>query len=125
MFPNGTWEMPAALAGASFLWDVRPLPRAPRTGQSVTVSAVQPVSAARLTQIPDQSRQFLSFLLSHDAQAMLANGKVKLPARKDVARDQTSGYASPPPAHAIDASAAMDHAADLHFVPNWQEFRAA
>ena len=125
MFPNGTWEMPAVLSGAGFPWDIRPLPRAPRTGQNVTISSVQPVSAARLTQIPDQSWQFLGFLLSREAQAMLATGKVKLPARKDVAGDQSSGYASPPPSHALAASAAMDHATDLHFVPNWQEFRAA
>src|SRR5205807_9209388 len=32
LLPTGTWEIPAALAQATFRWDVLPLPRAPRTG---------------------------------------------------------------------------------------------
>jgi len=125
MFPTGTWEMPLALAQAPFQWDVQRLPRAPRTGESVTLSGVQPASIASATRLPDQSWQFLRFLLERDAQTLLAAGKVKLPSRKDVAVDQTSGYAVPPPAHAVVAAQAMEHARDLHFVPRWQAFRTA
>lgn len=125
MFPTGTWEMPSMLAQAHFSWDVCQLPRAPRTGQSETLAAVQPVSAARASHLPDQAWQLLRFLIERDAQTVLAKGKVKLPALKSVATDATAGYATPPPAHVAVAAQVMDHAHDLHFVPHWQAFRTA
>lgn len=125
LLPNGTWEMPAALAQASFRWDVRRLPRAPRTGQSVTISGVQPASASAATRLPDVSWELLRFLLAAEVQTMLAAKKIKLPSRKDVASSRSTGYASPPPTNALAAVQAMDDARYLRFVPGWQAFRNA
>lgn len=125
IFPNGTWEMPAALTSAAFQWDVRRLPRAPRTGQSISLTSVQPGSIARATVHPADAWDFLAFLLSTEAQRMLANGKVKLPALKSVASDAQTGYAAPPPAHAAAPVDALLGAHSLDFVPGWQDWRAA
>lgn len=125
LFPNGTWEMPSVLSQANIEWDVRRLPRSPRTGKSVAVSSVQPVSARRTTARPDLAWQLLRFLIEREAQTLLAAGKVRMPSLKAVARDQASGYATAPPAHADAPAKSMDTARDLRFVPGWQGFRSA
>jgi len=125
MIVNGTWEMPNALTGAHFQWDVQQIPRAPRTGQSVATTSVQPISTARASVYPDQGWSFLKFALGTAAQTLLAKDKIKLPVRKDVVNTAGVGYVIVPPAHAGVAFDAMEHGHDLHFVPRWQEFRTA
>jgi len=122
---NGAWEMPLALKQAGFRWDVAPLPRAPRTTQRTSVASVQPISAARVGRNVAEAWQFLRFLIDPEAQRAWTRGKVRLPALMDVARDQSSGYVSPPPAHANVVPLGMNGAEDLHFVANWAAWRAA
>jgi multiple sugar transport system substrate-binding protein len=125
MLPLGTWEMPSALAQAQFGWDVLPLPRAPKTGQSISLSSGQPGCLARASSHPDEAWQLLSYFLSAEAQRVWVNGKVRLPSRKEVAADVTTGYAAPPPTRAAVAVQALATATDLSFVRNWQPARAA
>ncbi len=125
LFPSGTWEMPGVVGQATFEWDVRRLPSAPRTGQSAALSSVQPVSGSRASPNPDLSWQFLRFLIEREAQTLLAAGKVRMPSLKAVAGDQVSGYATAPPTHADAPAKSMDTARDLRFVPGWQAFRSA
>ena len=125
MLVNGTWEMPNALSGAPFSWGVQRLPRAPRTGQSVAVTSVQPLSAARVGNHPEQTWNFLRFMLGTAAQTLLAKDKLRLPARKDVASDAHAGYAVSPPAQVDSVVAAMDTGRPLRFVPRWRAFRTA
>lgn len=125
MLPTGTWEMTNALQEAHFAWDILKLPRAPQANTATTVSNVQPVSASAASQHPDQAWQFLEFLISPDAQTMLAHNKIKLPALKAIAESSTSGYATTPPQSASIVAQSMDHAVDLAFLPHWQSWRAA
>jgi multiple sugar transport system substrate-binding protein len=125
LFPTGTWEIPGALANAKFRWDVLPLPRAPGTNRSISLASSQPGCLARTSAHPDEAWQLLRAFLTADAQSQWANGKIRLPALKTTAADQTSGYAAPPPANAATAVKAMTGAADLGFVRNWNAWRAA
>ena len=125
MLVNGTWEMPNALTGAHFQWDVQRLPRAPRTGQSVAVTSIQPLSASRLGTHPEEAWTFLKFMLGGASQTLLAKDKLRLPARKDVASDSHTGYAVAPPSQVGAVVGAMTAGRSLRFVPRWQEFRTA
>jgi multiple sugar transport system substrate-binding protein len=125
MLPLGTWEVPSALAQARISWDVLPLPRAPKTGHSISLSSGQPGCIARATSHPAEAWQLLRYFLSAEAQRVWVNGKVRLPSRKEVAADVTNGYAAPPPARAAVAVQALATAVDLSFVRNWQPCRAA
>jgi multiple sugar transport system substrate-binding protein len=118
---NGTWELSTALAQARFHWDVARLPQAPRTGQSVSPSSVQPGCAYRETKHPDDAWQLLQSLIAADAQRRWTTGKLRVPALKSLA----SEFGSPPPANASAAVTALSNATDLRFTVNWQPFRAA
>lgn len=122
---NGTWEMPDALTGARFQWDVLPLPRAPRTGMSVSLAATQPGCVAKQSAHPAEAWQFLRFLLRPEVQTAWSTGKVRLPSLRSVAADPTTGYASVPPGHSSFAAGALTSARDYQFTTRWQQFRAA
>jgi multiple sugar transport system substrate-binding protein len=125
ILPSGSWEIPSALNGAKFKWDVVAVPRATASGTSVAVGSVQPVCLAKSGQQVDLAWQFVRFLLGREAQARLATGKVRLPALKEVAADASTGYAVAPPSHVAAAVTAMETARSLDFTVGWQDFRAA
>ena len=122
-FPTGTWEIPAALAQATFKWDVVAMPRATASGNSFALGSVQPGALAQKGQQIDLAWQFLTFILGRESQKRLAGGKIRLPALKEVAQDSVTGYSTTPPVHATVAVQAMANARDLQFTSNWQALR--
>jgi multiple sugar transport system substrate-binding protein len=124
ILPTGSWEIPSALNRARFRWDVIAVPRATESTPGISIGSVQPGSLAQSGKHLDLAWQFLKYLLGHDPQEHLAAGKVRLPALRDVAQDSSTGYATPPPIHAMTVISAMSTARDLQFTANWQAWRA-
>jgi multiple sugar transport system substrate-binding protein len=118
-----TSAIPTYLKNAKFDWDVAIVPKSPTTGKNGATYVVQPASTSKATKLADQSFKLLAFQMSGEAQTILATDKTKFVIDIDTAKDATTGYSVPPPAHVARAATTMGFAKDLRYVEAWAKYQ--
>jgi len=82
MFQTGAWDIQAMREAKTLRWDVAPMPK---RRQHATLLGMENYAIAATTKHPKEAWQLFAFLLSPEAQAVMASKLEKQPSRQSVA----------------------------------------
>jgi multiple sugar transport system substrate-binding protein len=114
-------RLPSYIRGANFEWAPCVPPRASREKERRVFWLENPFCMTSSATDPDVAWSLLRFIGSHDGQQAIADGKIGMPALKEMALDPEGAFLQPPPENLELYPAGLEggYTTDLQFTKQW------